>query len=70
MVNAEKNDVRVQEQEVFQIASSAQSSADAIDRAGIAPRSSVIDWKDDVLTNTSFRSIVEASIYFAFVAMP
>ena len=62
--------MRVEEQEVFQIASFAHSSADGIDRAGIAPRSSVIDWKDDVLTNTSFRSIVEASIYFAFVAMP
>ena len=62
--------MKVQEQEVFQIASSAHSSADGIDRAGYAPRPWVTDRKDDDLTNASFRSIVEASIYFAFIAMP
>ena len=61
--------MKAQEQEVFQIASFAHSSAEHVDGAACAPCRWVIDPEDD-LTTASFRSIVEASIHFAFVAMP
>jgi hypothetical protein len=61
--------VEAREPEVFQIAPSAHSSADGADRVASAPCGSVIDPKDD-LTTTSYKSIVAASIYFAFAAMP